>query len=406
MLVFDDTGLPKKGTESVGVAAQYCGALGKIGNCQVVVSAQYLADDPASSSPFHFPVSARLYLPESWITDDQRRKRTRVPDEISQQTKPEMALSLLDRALAWGMPIQAVVVDAGYGDNPNFLQGLDDRQIPYVCTVESTFGVRLPEQVQASASQPPTYQGRGQPRKPRPAPLYTVKALIEAQPEEAWQTISWREGTKGTMQAQVVAIRVHWATGSLRHSTSHSRVHTGPEGWLLAERPVPAAKNQEPSPTEPVPPEATVKQEAPGEAEADKTKYWFSTLPLDTSLERLVTLAHARLADRTVLRRCQAGMRPGRLPGARLGWPASAPRSGDVGLQFPRAATLAIASACWRGLSPPRSHGVLCLMCIGRCCSGCSKISSSGSSRPTRSRPSVLGETNEVVLAPVSPSEE
>ena len=100
VLVFDDTGLPKKGTESVGVAAQYSGTLGKIGNCQVVVSAEYLADDPASSSPFHFPVSARLYLPESWITDDQRRKRTRVPDEISQQTKPEIALSLLDRAQA------------------------------------------------------------------------------------------------------------------------------------------------------------------------------------------------------------------------------------------------------------------------------------------------------------------
>jgi SRSO17 transposase len=230
VLVFDDTGLPKKGTESVGVAAQYSGTLGKIGNCQVVVSAEYLADDPSSSTPFHFPVSAQPYLPESWITDDERRQRMHVPAQISQQTKPEIALALLDRAQAWGMPIQAVVVDAGYGDNPNFLAGLDERQVPYVCAVESTFGVRLPEEVQASASQPPTYQGRGQPRKPRPAPLYTVKELIEAQPASAWQTISWREGTKGTMQAQVVAIRVHWATGSPRHSTSHSRVHTGPEG--------------------------------------------------------------------------------------------------------------------------------------------------------------------------------
>src|SRR5438876_8029435 len=121
VLVFDDTGLPKKGTESVGVAAQYSGTLGKIGNCQVVVSAEYLADDPTSSTPFHFPVSARLYLPESWITDDERRKRTHVPAEISQQTKPEIALSLLDRAQAWGMPIQAVVVAAGSGATPPFL---------------------------------------------------------------------------------------------------------------------------------------------------------------------------------------------------------------------------------------------------------------------------------------------
>jgi hypothetical protein len=119
ILVFDDTGLPKKGTTSVGVAPQYSGTLGKIGNCQVVVSAEYLADDPASSTPFHFPVSAQLFLPESWTQDAQRRKQARVPEEITQQTKPEIALELLDRARLWGMPIQAVVVDAGYGDNPN-----------------------------------------------------------------------------------------------------------------------------------------------------------------------------------------------------------------------------------------------------------------------------------------------
>jgi len=232
VLVFDDTGLPKKGTESVGVAAQYSGTLGKIGNCQVVVSAEYLADDPASSTPFHFPVNAQLFLAESWIADSKRRKRTHVPAELRQQTKPEIALSLLDQAQEWGLPIQVVVVDSGYGDNPNFLQGLDARRIPYVCAVESTFGVRKPAEVQAAASQVSAYSGRGQPRKPRPAPLYTVKELIEALPESSWQTISWREGTKGTMQAQAVAIRVHWATGSPRHSTSHSRVQTGPEGWL------------------------------------------------------------------------------------------------------------------------------------------------------------------------------
>jgi SRSO17 transposase len=294
VLVFDDTGLPKKGTESVGVAAQYSGTLGKIGNCQVVVSAEYLADDPASSTPFHWPVSAQLYLPESWMTDQERRERTRVPAQIGQQTKPEIALSLLDRAQEWGVPIQTVVVDAGYGDNPHFLQGLDARQVPYICAVESTFGVRLPDEVQAAANEIPTYGGRGQPRKPRPAPLYTVKELIEAQPEEAWQTIGWRQGTKGTMQAQVQAIRVHWATGSPRHSTSHSRVHTGPEGWLLAERPVSAPKSQEPCIDEAVSLADTSKQEVAEEQEVPEIKYWFSSLPPQTELSRLVTLAHAR----------------------------------------------------------------------------------------------------------------
>ena len=142
--------------------------------------------------------------------------------------------------------------------------------------------------------QNPTYGGRGQPRKARPAPLYSVKELIDAQPESAWQTIEWREGTKGTMQAQVVAIRVHWATGSPRHSTSHSRVHTGPEGWLLAERPMPTPKSQEPSTDEP---RVTGRHRTAGSgrrARSGETKYWLSTLPPDTSLERLVTLAHAR----------------------------------------------------------------------------------------------------------------
>jgi SRSO17 transposase len=192
------------------------------------------------------------------------------------------------------VPIQAVVVDAGYGDNPNFLTGLDERQVPDVCGVQSTFGVRLPGEVRAATEHLPTYGGRGQPRKPRPAPLYSVKELIEAQPEEAWRTIEWRQGTKGTMQAQVLALRVHWATGSPRHSTSHSRVHTGPEGWLLAERPVPVPKRQEPVTDEPRPQDDTAQQEAPGENEAQETKYWFSPLPPETSLERLVTLAHAR----------------------------------------------------------------------------------------------------------------
>ncbi len=284
ILVFDDTGLPKKGAASVGVAPQYSGTLGKIGNCQVVVSAEFLADDPASSTPFHWPVSAQLFLPEPWAQDAERRKQAQVPEEISQQTKPEIALGLLDLARQWGVPIRAVVVDAGYGDNPNFLRGLDERQVPYMCAVESTFGCRLPEEVQATAAQTPVYGGRGQPRKPRPAPLYTVKELIASLPACAWQTISWREGTKGTMQVQAVALRVHWATGSTLHSTSHSRVHTGPEGWLLAERPVPEAVADDPHPS----------SIEPQEKEEEQIKYWFSVLPKETSLQRLVLLAHAR----------------------------------------------------------------------------------------------------------------
>jgi len=188
---------------------------------------------------------------------------------VTKQTKPEIALSLLDQAQVWGLPIQTVVVDSGYGDNPNFLAALDVRQIPYMCAVESTFGVRLPHEVQAAASVVPAYQGRGQPCKPRCAPRYAVKELIEALPGSAWQTIEWRQGTRGTMRTQVVALRVHWGTGTQRHSTSHSRVQTGPEGWLLAERPLPGKEAE----AEPVP-LTRGKKKKQKEKQKDPTKYW------------------------------------------------------------------------------------------------------------------------------------
>ena len=104
ILIFDDTGLPKKGTASVGVAPQYSGTLGKIGNCKVVVSAQYLADDPASSTPFHFPVSAQVFLPESWTQDAERRKQAQVPEEICQQTSARDCLGLAGSRTAMGRP--------------------------------------------------------------------------------------------------------------------------------------------------------------------------------------------------------------------------------------------------------------------------------------------------------------
>src|SRR3989442_8015693 len=88
ILVLDDTGLPKKGTASVGVAPQYSGTLGKIGNCQAVVSAQYLADDPASSTPFHWRAITQLFLPESCTQGAKRRKSAQAAEEISQQTEP------------------------------------------------------------------------------------------------------------------------------------------------------------------------------------------------------------------------------------------------------------------------------------------------------------------------------
>src|SRR5260221_5469800 len=205
VLIFDDTGLPKKGHASVGVAPQYTGTLGKIGNAQVVVSAEFLADDPASATPFHFPVSAQLFLPESWAQNAELRKQAQVPEEIAEQTKPEIALSLLDRARQWEVPIQAVVVDAGYGDNPNFVRGLDECQVPYMCAVESTFGCRLPAEVEATATQRPDYGGRGQARQPRPAPFFTLKEPIPAPPPSSRPNPSAPGADQGTQAVDATA---------------------------------------------------------------------------------------------------------------------------------------------------------------------------------------------------------
>ena len=274
VLALDDTGMPKQGKASVGVARQYSGTLGKIGNCQVVVSAEYVADQPKSSSPLHWPCGARLYLPRSWTDDQARRQSAHIPAELEFKTKPEIALGLLDQARAWGVPFEVVVADAGYGDNPSFLDGLEEREVRYICGVERSFGLRLPEEVEAArTAEPAPRQAKGRPKLPRSAALYTVEAVVAAQPEEAWQTISWREGTRDTLKKQFLAVRVHRATGNpdvgpFGRSASHGRMSTGPEGWLLAERPVPG--------------------------ETGDRKWYYSNLPQGTPLSRLVELAHAR----------------------------------------------------------------------------------------------------------------
>jgi SRSO17 transposase len=274
ILVLDDTSFPKKGKESVGVQPQYCGVLGKVANCQVVVSAEYVADVPQSPAPLHWPLTAQLFLPEPWATDPKRRERAHVPADLSFQTKPQLALQLVDCARSWEVPFRFVVADAGYGDKPTFLAGLEERQIPYVCAVERNFGVRLPAEVQEAArAEPVRKAGRGRPALPRPAPLHRADAVLATLPESAWRTIAWREGTKGQLAKQFAAVRAHRARGDPGwgehgRSVKHPQIATGPEGWLVGERPLPGQEGEH--------------------------EYYFSTLPADASLERLATLAHAR----------------------------------------------------------------------------------------------------------------
>lgn len=269
LLVLDDTGLPQPGRGSVGVARQYSGTLGKGAHCRVSVTAHYVADEPTRSAPVHWPITAQRYLPEAWATDSARRAKGHVPMEVSCRTKPELARTLVEQARAWAVPSAWVVADAGDGDTPAFLRRLDARQVAYLVGVSSPFGGRRPAEVCAAALVPPPRpRGRGQPKKPRPAPLYQAKAVLDALPEDCWQTITWREAEGTALRKQFVAVRRHWATGGAPCSTSHPRVFTGPDGWRLGERPVPG--------------------------EGGEVQWYSRNLPADTPRQRLVELAHSR----------------------------------------------------------------------------------------------------------------
>jgi SRSO17 transposase len=135
--IIDDTGFPKKGTHSVGVARQYCGQLGKQHNCQVAVSLS-LANRHAS-----LPVAYRLYLPEAWASDAARRKKTGVPEEIAFKTKPEIALEQIRAACVAGLP-RGVLMDAGYGAHSDLRTAVTALELPYVAGILSNTTVWAP----------------------------------------------------------------------------------------------------------------------------------------------------------------------------------------------------------------------------------------------------------------------
>jgi SRSO17 transposase len=242
-------------------------------------------DDSTTTQPRHWAVTARLYLPQRWAQDPARCRQAQVPEAVDFASKPKLARHLLEQARSWGVPFATVVTDAGDGI-PSFLRALDARQIPDVCTVAYDFGVRLPaDRVHATAEPAAApVRRRGQPKKPRPVPRHTAQALTADQPDAAWQTVDWREGSRGALRKQVVALRVHAGTGSARHSATHGRSWTGPEGWLLGERPLPG--------------------------EDGEPRWFLSSLPADTPLPRLIARAPicaGRLSNSTKLPKGHVG---------------------------------------------------------------------------------------------------
>ena len=254
--IVDDTGFPKKGMHSVGVARQYCGQLGKQDNCQVAVSLS-VATQHAS-----LPVAWRLYLPESWARDGERRKAAGVPEEIAFQTKPMMALEQIRQAVEQGVPPGPVLADSAYGHETRFREGITELGLRYVVGVQENTTVWRPGEIpqpkkrQKGRGRPPTRLHRDGDHQP-----VSVKQLARELPDRAWKTITWREGTRQKLRSRFAAVRVRPA------HRDHLRSEPYPEEWLLIEWPA---------------------------SEAEPTKVWLSTLPAQSRLSTLVRLAHHR----------------------------------------------------------------------------------------------------------------
>src|SRR5437899_8641681 len=254
--IIDDTGFPKKGRHSVGVTRQYCGMLGKQDSCQVAVSIS-LASNQGS-----LPVAWQLYLPEDWAADAERRGRAGVPEEVRFATKTQIALRQLRTLLDEGAPRYCVLADAGYGVDNAFRQSLSDMGLLYAVGVTSAVVV-WPPGVQPLP--PKRYSGVGRPpvvpRRTATLQPMSVKALAMSLPSEAFQTITWREGTNTSLRDRFAAVRVRHAGGNV------GKARLRPEQWRLIEWP---ANDDEPS------------------------KYFLSTLPEDIAINELVSIAHQR----------------------------------------------------------------------------------------------------------------
>jgi SRSO17 transposase len=254
--IIDDTGFPKKGTHSVGVARQYCGQLGKQDNCQVAVSMS-VANDHAS-----LPITYRLYLPEAWANDADRRCRAGVPDDVRFQTKPQIALEQIRSSLQAGLAPAPVLLDAGYGVDTEFRDGITELGLCYVAGIQSSTSVWA---LGTMPKLPKRWSGNGRPpklirRDGKHKPI-SVKQLALTLPREQWHRVTWREGSNTKLTSRFAAVRVRPA------HRDYNRTSPRPEEWCLIEWP---------------------------KGEAEPIKYWLSTLPADMTLRNLVDLAKLR----------------------------------------------------------------------------------------------------------------
>jgi SRSO17 transposase len=255
--IIDDTGFPKKGKHSVGVARQYCGQLGKQDNCQVAVSLSL------ASAEGSVPIAWRLYLPQEWASDPERRKKAYVPAEIEFATKPQIALEQIREAKAAGVPVGVVLADAGYGNDTHFRESLGELGLKYCVGVQPATSVWTAERAplppkprRTGKGRPPTRLRRGRGHEP-----ISVKDLAHGLSARAWRQVSWREGSNAPLTSRFASIRVRAAHRDWKRSDVRE------EEWLMIEWP---------------------------ESEAEPVHYWLSNLPATMALRTRVNTAMMR----------------------------------------------------------------------------------------------------------------
>lgn len=240
--VIDDTGFPKKGKHSVGVHRQYSGTLGRTDNCQVATSLHVAG--PSGSAM----IGMQLYLPKVWTDDRQRCERVGIPAQVQFQTKGQIALQLLDRALSWGVRKHVVLMDAGYGDSPDFRNAVRDRGLHYIAAVAGNHLVWPPgcrPRLPAKTRKPGRPRTRYRDGHRKPQSIQQVADTL------SYEEVTWRDGKS----AWFAAVRVHSAEGCTKGRPASQ------EQWLLCEW----LKGQD-----------------------GPTKFHFSSLPVGTPLRTLV----------------------------------------------------------------------------------------------------------------------
>ena len=257
VLILDGTSFPKQGSASVGVARQYCGARGKIANCQVAVTVALWTGVRA------WLLGATLYLSEEWLTPRQRA-RAQIPATVRFAPKWQLALTLLRQVRAAGFTVTAVAGDAEFGDNATLRRTLHRAKLPYALGVSSDLKVFVGTPTLVA---PPPLIGKGRPRTRRRLPPDThsveARAWASSQTPRQWRLVSWRNGTNRAWRARFCAVRVTPA-----HDWRAER-RLAPEVWLLCEREL---------------------------AGGDRRRYYLVHLPATASLRSLVQLAHQRWA--------------------------------------------------------------------------------------------------------------